>query len=198
MSRAPTRPTDDRPVLSFSDRATWGEWLASNHAGSTGVWLRLAKKGADQPSVSYAETVEVALCYGWIDGQARSENEHYYLQKYTPRSKRSIWSKINRERALALIARGEMQPGGLAEVERAQADGRWDAAYDSPSNSAVPPDLQAALDESAAAKSFFEALDSTNRYAILFRLQTAKRPDTRAQRVRDFVEMLAAGKKIYQ
>jgi uncharacterized protein YdeI (YjbR/CyaY-like superfamily) len=197
VAREPSGPTDDRPVLSFSDRAGWRAWLTENHAGSTGVWLRLAKKGASQPSMSYGEGVEVALCFGWIDGQARREDDHYYLQKYTPRGKRSIWSKLNRERALRLIASGEMQPAGLAEVERAQTDGRWDAAYDSPSRMTVPADLKSALDASPAARAFFEALDSQNRYAMLFRLQTAKRPDTRAKRIRDFVNMLAAGEKIY-
>ena len=184
-------------MLSFASASGWREWLGSNHASSSGAWLRLAKKGAAEPSLSYDEAVEVALCYGWIDGQARRENEHYWLQSYTPRGRRSVWSKRNREKALALIASDKMQAAGLAEVERAQADGRWDAAYDSPKTITVPPDLEAALEATPSARTFFDTLDGQNRYSILLRVQTAKRPETRARRIENFIAMLAANKKLY-
>lgn len=168
-----------------------------NHAESSGVWLRMAKKGSGIPSITYAEALDVALSYGWIDGQSRRESETHWVQKFTPRSARSIWSKRNREKALALISAGEMKPSGLAEVERAKKDGRWDAAYDGPRSMTVPADLQAALDRSKRAKAFFESLDSRNRFAILFRLQTAKKSETRARRLQQFVEMLGRREKIY-
>lgn len=187
----------DLPVLSFDSREGWAAWLERNHAASPGIWLRLAKKGSGLPSVTRDEALEVALCYGWIDGQARSVDESTWLQKFTPRGARSIWSKINREKAERLIAEGRMRPAGLAEVERAKADGRWEAAYDSPSRATVPDDLQAALDASPRARDFFAALDGRNRYAILFRIQTAKKPETRAKRIRDFVRMLENGEKLY-
>jgi uncharacterized protein YdeI (YjbR/CyaY-like superfamily) len=184
--------------MTFDDRAAWAAWLRDHHDTSTIVWVRIAKKGTGQTSVTYDEAVEVALCYGWIDGQGKRENEVYWLQKFTPRSKRSMWSKRNREKALALIERGEMRPAGLAEVERAQRDGRWDAAYDAASQITVPDDLQAALDEAPAAQAFFARLDSRNRYAILHRIQTVRRPETRAKRIQEFVQMLADNRKIYE
>jgi uncharacterized protein YdeI (YjbR/CyaY-like superfamily) len=161
------------------------------------MWLRLAKKSSNLESVSYDDAVEVALCYGWIDGQGKGEDENYTLQKFTPRAKRSVWSKRNRQRALALIESGRMKPAGLTEIERAKQDGRWAAAYDSPSTMEVPPDLQAALDEEPRAKAFFRSLDGRNRYAILLQLQTAKRPETRARRIERFVAMLAREEKLY-
>ena len=188
---------DGKPIRAFADRAAWASWLAANHMESTGVWVRLANRGAPDPSVSYAEAVEVALCYGWIDGQARRVDDQHRIQKFTRRRKRSMWSKRNRDRALALIERGEMQPAGLAEVERAQQDGRWESAYDAPSEMTVPDDLRTALEENPAAGAFFGTLDSRNRYSILFRLQTAKRAETRAKRIRDFVDMLAKHEKLY-
>jgi uncharacterized protein YdeI (YjbR/CyaY-like superfamily) len=189
MGRARRGP-DGRPIELFRDRTSWEGWLDENHAASQGVWLRLAKKSSKSTSVSYAEAVEVALCYGWIDGQSKGEDEDYSLQKFTPRAKRSRWSKINRERALDLIQAGRMRPPGLEEIERAQQDGRWDAAYDSPRTMKVPPDLQVALEDDPQAKAAFESLDSRNRYAILFRLQTAKKPETRARRIKQFIGML--------
>jgi len=148
-------------------------------------------------SLSYTEALEVALCYGWIDGQKESESVDTWLQKFTPRSKKSIWSKVNREKALALIKSGKMEPAGWKAIESAKEDGRWQAAYDSPSRSTVPADLQAALDRNAGAKAFFATLNRLNRYAILFRIQTAKKADTRAKRINQFVEMLEKKEKLY-
>src|ERR1700730_8139548 len=183
--------------MHFASQAEWAAWLSAHGASSTGVWLRHAKQGAGQRSVSYAEALDVALCYGWIDGQKKSESEHYWLQRFTPRSARSIWSKINREKALKLIQEGRMEAAGLAEIERAKSDGRWKAAYDSSSTAAVPPDLQAALDANKRAKAFFANLDGRNRYAVLFRLQTAKKPETRFKRLQQFIEMLSRHEKLH-
>jgi uncharacterized protein YdeI (YjbR/CyaY-like superfamily) len=159
--------------------------------------LRLAKKSSGLPSMSHDDALDVALCYGWIDGQARGDGDRYWLQKFTPRGKRSLWSQRNRERVAALIASRRMRAAGLAEVERARADGRWDAAYESPSRATVPDDLQAALDATPAARRFFGTLDAQNRYAILFRIRTAKRAATRARRIEKFVAMCARSEKIY-
>jgi uncharacterized protein YdeI (YjbR/CyaY-like superfamily) len=185
-------------TVSFEGTATWSAWLAQHHASSRGVWLALAKKTKSGPaSLTYAEALEVALIWGWIDGQKRSRDDVSWLQRFTPRSAKSIWSKINREKAIALIESGAMQPSGLAEVVRAKADGRWDAAYDPQSRSTVPDDLAAALAESPRAAAFFATLSSANRYAILFRLQTAKKPETRARNLRRFVEMLERHEKLH-
>jgi uncharacterized protein YdeI (YjbR/CyaY-like superfamily) len=189
---------DDKPIVTFSDHEKWRAWLARHHATSTGVWLRLAKKASGAKSLSYAEAIDVALCYGWIDGQARRADDGYWLQKFTPRTKRSMWSKRNREKATALMAAGAMAPAGRAEVERAKADGRWDAAYDSPRDAVVPADLRSALNGNPRAKRFFNTLDRQNRFAILFRIQTARKPDTRARRIARFVAMLAREEKIYR
>jgi uncharacterized protein YdeI (YjbR/CyaY-like superfamily) len=185
------------PILELAHAAAWLKWLQQNHASSTGVWIKLAKKSSKLQSITYAEAVDGALRWGWIDGQGRSHDERAWLQKFTPRRARSIWSKINRDKALALIARGEMQPPGLAEVERAKGDGRWEAAYDSPRTATVPADFERALAASAPAAEFFTKLSSANRYAILWRLQTAKRPETRARRISQFVAMLARGEKLH-
>jgi uncharacterized protein YdeI (YjbR/CyaY-like superfamily) len=187
----------DMPVMTFRDRDEWHAWLAAHHATSTGVWVRLAKIGSGVQSIAYDEAVEGALCYGWIDGQAKSVDDRYWMQRFTPRGKRSLWSKRNRERADALIAAGVMTPAGLAEIERAKADGRWDAAYSPPSRAVVPPDLEAALNRHVRAKRFFATLDSRNRFAILHRLETARKPETRARRLAQFVEMLKKKEKIY-
>jgi uncharacterized protein YdeI (YjbR/CyaY-like superfamily) len=181
----------------FEQQKDWTAWLKKNHGKSAGVWLRLAKKGAEQASVSYQEALESALCYGWIDGQKKGDDENYWLQKFTPRSARSIWSKINRDKALLLVESGRMAPAGQKEIERAQADGRWAAAYDSASKSTVPADFQAALDASPRALAFFSALDSGNRYALLFRIQTAKKAETRAKRIQDFTLMLERHEKFH-
>jgi uncharacterized protein YdeI (YjbR/CyaY-like superfamily) len=172
-------------------------WLARHHATSTGLWLKVAKKGSGIDTVTYDQAVEIALCYGWIDGQVRSFDEDYYLQRFTPRRPRSKWSKINRQRATALIERGEMKPAGMREVERAKADGRWDAAYDAPSTATVPDDLRRELEKNEAAREFFATLDSRNRYAILYQIQDAKKPETRVRRIEKYVAMLNEHMKLY-
>lgn len=179
------------PIKAFASAAALATWLAKNHGKSDGVWLKLAKRGARTPSVTYAEAVEIALAWGWIDGQKQALDDDWWLQKLTRRSAKSLWSKINCDKATALVAAGKMHPPGLAEVERAKRDGRWDAAYDSPSSSKVPDDLRAALDGNARAAAFFATIDATNRYAILWRIQTAKKPETRARRIAELVAMLA-------
>jgi uncharacterized protein YdeI (YjbR/CyaY-like superfamily) len=181
----------------FESVEAWERWLAEHHDEPAGVWIRFARKGSGIASVTQPQALETALRYGWIDGQARSLDERFYLQRFTPRRARSMWSKRNREIATALIAAGRMEPPGLREVERAKADGRWDAAYDAPSGATVPEDLQAALDADAQAAAFFATLDSRNRYAILHRIQTAKKPETRARRIATFVAMLADGRTLY-
>jgi len=185
-------------VVSFANQADWRAWLAAHHdARPEGVWLKIAKKGSDVASVDYPQALEVALCYGWIDGQKKGLDETHWLQRFTPRRSRSIWSKVNRAKADALVEAGEMQPAGLAEMEQAKADGRWAAAYDGQRTSAVPDDLAAALAGNAVAREFFATLDSTNRYAILHRLQTAKKPETRARRLAQFVEMLGERRTLH-
>jgi uncharacterized protein YdeI (YjbR/CyaY-like superfamily) len=161
------------------------------------VWLKIARKASGVASVSYAEALEVALCYGWIDGQKDKHDDDHWLQRFGPRQPRSKWSKVNRGKATALIEAGAMKPAGLREVERAKADGRWDAAYDSPSTATVPDDLQRALDEEPRAREFFATLDSANRYAILYRIQDAKKPETRARRIAKFVAMLSEHEKLH-
>jgi uncharacterized protein YdeI (YjbR/CyaY-like superfamily) len=187
----------DHPVVSFPDESAWEAWLESEHRTSNGVELRIARRGAAVTTVTSAQALEVALCFGWIDGRAKSLDDTYYLQRYTPRRPRSIWSQVNREKVEALIAAGRMRPAGLAEIERAKADGRWDAAYEPPSRATVPPDLQSALDADERAATVFAGLDARNRYAILHRLATAKLPETRARRLAAFVEMLREGRTLY-
>jgi uncharacterized protein YdeI (YjbR/CyaY-like superfamily) len=184
-------------VLHFETQADFERWLDENHAGCPGIWLKIAKKDTGIASVNYQQALEAALCYGWIDGQKASLDETYWLQKFTPRGPRSGWSKINREKAEALISAGRMHPAGLRQVQRAQDDGRWERAYDSQSRIAVPDDFQVELDRSPAASDFFATLDSGNRYAILYRIQTAKKAETRAARIRKFIDMLVERKKIY-
>jgi len=193
----PDKPNTDLQKIAFANQKAWEKWLKTNHLSSPGIWLQMAKKDSGTPSVTYAEAIEIALCYGWIDGQKQSHSVEAWLQKFTPRGKKSIWSKINREKAVALIESGRMQATGLAEVKRAQADGRWEQAYDSPSTATVPPDLQAALNKNARAKAFFATLESRNRYAILWRVQTAKKAETRAKRIALFIQMLERGEKIH-
>lgn len=187
----------DPEILLFEDQKAWERWLSRNHSNSTGVWLRLAKKASDIRSLTYAEALDSALCYGWIDAHKRPESAHAWLQRFTPRGKQSKWSKINRQKAMALVECGRMKSSGLAEMDRAKQDGRWDAAYDSPRSATVPPDLHAALDKSAKAKAFFATLESRNRYAILFRIQTVKKADTRARKIQDFVAMLERHEKFH-
>ena len=187
----------DPPVKSFASQDTWERWLDRNHGNEEGVWLKVAKKSSGKRTVSVPEALEIALCYGWIDGQRKAFDGDYFLQRFTPRRRRSRWSKINRDSATALIERGRMRPPGLAEVERAKADGRWAAAYDSPSKIQPTPELLAALEASPKAKALFEELDSQNRYAILYRVHDAKRPETRTRRIEKFVEMLSRGETPY-
>jgi uncharacterized protein YdeI (YjbR/CyaY-like superfamily) len=191
-----TKPTE-LPILPFESKKKWADWLAKQHDKSTGVWLKLAKKATGIPSITYAEALDVALCYGWIDGQKGSFDDKYFLQKFTPRGPKSIWSKINTENAARLIASGEMKPSGLKAIEAAQQDGRWAAAYESQKAISVPEDFQAALDKNQKAKAFFATLNSVNRYAFLVRIQTAKKAETRAKRISQFVEMLERGEKFH-
>lgn len=184
---------DEYPVQLFPTKAAWTKWLDRNHSTGPGVWLRIAKKNADVKSVRFADALDVALCYGWIDGQARSFDEETYLQKFTPRGRRSTWSKRNRDNVERLIASGEMRPAGLAAVEAAKADGRWDRAYDSPANATVPDDLRHALDRNAAARARFETLTRSQRFSTLHHIQTAVRPETRARRIAQAIEKLARG-----
>jgi uncharacterized protein YdeI (YjbR/CyaY-like superfamily) len=189
-------PTD-LPIKHFRNAAAWEKWLAA-HSGDKGVWLKIAKKDAGVASVTYAEALDVALCHGWIDGLKRACDERFFLQRFTPRRPKGLWSKINIGNVERLLAAGRMQPGGLREVEAAKADGRWQAAYDSATAMQVPEELAVALAKNRKAKAFFDKLDRTNRYAFCWRVQTAKKPETRAARVAKFVEMLGRGEKIHE
>ncbi len=185
------------PVRLFKDASAWEDWLAKHHAMSAGLWLRIAKVASNVESVAYAEALEVALCYGWIDGQKKTCDAATWLQKFTPRGKRSIWSKINREKAERLIECGRMKSAGLEAVHRAKANGQWDSAYDSHRTAGVPDDFQRALDAHPKAKAFFVTLNSANRYAILFRIQTVKRAETRANKIEQFIAMLERHEMIH-
>ena len=188
---------DDLPTLLFSSAADFEAWLEEHHAEPDGIWLKIAKKGAPEPSVTYAEAVELSLCFGWIDGQRRALDATHFLQRFTPRRPRGRWSKINREKAEALIGAGRVRPAGMAEIEAAQEDGRWEAAYEGQRTAKVPADLQRELAANPAAAEFFAGLDSANRYAILYRLDEAKKPETRERRLRKFIAMLERGEKIH-
>ena len=196
MSRVSADP-NELPILEFEDRAAWERWLHAQHAASAGVWLKLARKRAPASTVTYAEAVEEALRYGWIDAQKAPHDESFWLQRFTPRAPRSKWSQINCRKASELIEQGRMTPAGLAQVEAAKQDGRWDAAYASPGAATVPEDFQRALDENPAAKDFFATLGSSHRYSFLYRVADAKRPETRARRIREYVAMLAEGRTIH-
>ena len=189
--------TTELPILPFESKKKWADWLAKQHDKSPGVWVKLAKKDSGIRSVTRDEALDVALCYGWIDGQGKSFDDKYWLQKFTPRRPKSIWSKINTEKVEKLIASGEMKPAGLKAIEAAKQDGRWEAAYSSQKNITVPEDFQAALEKNKKAKAFFATLNSVNRYAILFRIHNAKRPETRLRRIQQFVEMLERKEKIH-
>jgi uncharacterized protein YdeI (YjbR/CyaY-like superfamily) len=188
---------DDLPVLLFAGPPELEAWLEENHASSQGLWLKIAKKGVGETSVTYAEALGLALAFGWIDSQKRGHDERFFLQRFTPRRPRGRWSRINREKAEALIAAEKMRPAGLAEVEAAKADGRWEAAYEGQRTAQVPPDLQRELDANPAAAEFFAGLDSANRYAVIYRLNDAKKPETRERRLRKFVAMLQRGEKVH-
>lgn len=174
----------------FKDQAAWHAWLEKNHADPEGVWLHFAKKGAGAVTVTYDQALETALCFGWIDGQLKSHDEKTFVRKFTPRRARSIWSKVNRAKAERLIEGGRMQPSGFEAIERAREGGEWDTAYDSSRTATVTPDFQKALDKSKAAAAFFARLDSANRYAMLWRIQTARGPEVRAKRIAEIVDML--------
>jgi uncharacterized protein YdeI (YjbR/CyaY-like superfamily) len=185
------------PIIAFESQAAWEGWLAENHESAPGLWLKLAKKASGIDSVTYSEAVDVALCYGWIDSQKAGFDDDYWLQRFTPRTAKSKWSKNNRQRVAELIEEGRMQPAGLREIERAQEDGRWERAYASQSNMTVPEDFQKELDDNPRAREFFANLNSSNRYAILYRIQDAKKSETRARRIAKFIDMLNAGETIY-
>jgi uncharacterized protein YdeI (YjbR/CyaY-like superfamily) len=189
--------SDDISQLSFASPAEWEAWLEANHASSDGVWIKMAKKGSGIDSVRYPEVLDSALCFGWIDARREALDEMHFLQRFTPRRARSRWSRINRDKAEKLIAEKRMRPAGLAEVQRAKADGRWAAAYEGQRTSTVPDDLRRELDARPRAAEFFAQLSSQNRYAILYRLQDAKKPETRARRLQTFVAMLEAGETLH-
>jgi uncharacterized protein YdeI (YjbR/CyaY-like superfamily) len=204
--RSPTRKAKKKnavsgsapaPIREFKSQKEFATWLEKNHASSPGLWVRIAKKGAGTKSITYAEGLETALCYGWIDAQKLPESETTWLQRYMPRRPRSIWSKINREKALALIASGQMKPPGVEQVERARKDGRWEAAYDSPSAATVPADFEKELDRNPKAKAFFKTLSRANSYAVTWRIQTAKKPETRERRIKTFIAMLEKGETLH-
>jgi uncharacterized protein YdeI (YjbR/CyaY-like superfamily) len=190
-------PPDGLPVVELGSAEAFDAWLAERHSSAPGVWLKIAKKGAPAPTVTYAAAVEVALTYGWIDGQKGRLDDDYWLQRFTARKPSSPWSAINRDKAAALMEAGRMKPAGMREVERAQADGRWERAYAGQRKATVPDDLARELERDAAARAFFESLDSANRYAIVWRIEQAKRPETRARRIEKFVAMLRAGEKLH-
>src|SRR5947209_7023697 len=189
--------TNGLSIMSFETQQDWERWLTEHHTDTVGIWLKIAKKETGIPSVSYSEALESALCYGWIDGQKASFDDQYWLQKFTPRSPKSMWSKVNCDKATALLASDRMQPAGLQQVELAKADGRWESAYESQSKITIPDDFQMELDKNQKAKEFFTTLNSVNRYAILFRIQTAKKPETRSARISKFIEMLSNHQKLY-
>lgn len=188
---------DGLPILAFPDATAFEAWLAGQPRDTPGIWLKLAKKNAATPSVSKADAIDAALCHGWIDGRLDPYDGDFWLIRFTPRRPKSKWSEKNRTRAGELAATGRMQPAGLAEIERAKADGRWDAAYAPQATAEVPPDLQAALDAAPAARAFFETLRGANRYAILYRIHDAKKPETRAARIAKFVAMLTRGDTLH-
>jgi uncharacterized protein YdeI (YjbR/CyaY-like superfamily) len=189
---------EDLEIMLFATPADLEKWLEANAAASPGLWLKIAKKGAPEPSVTYADALELALCYGWIDSQKRGLDDTHFLQRFTPRRPRGRWSKINREKCEALEAAGALRPAGAAEVAAAKADGRWEAAYEGARTAQIPDDLQCELDSNPAAATFFAELDGANRYAILYRLQEAKKPETRERRLAKFVAMLERGVKIHE
>lgn len=188
---------EELPILIFKTAKELEQWLRKNYASSNGIWLRIYKKASGIPTITYPEAVNAALCYGWIDGVANKYDDTSYLQRFTPRRSKSIWSKLNVERANQLIDSGKMKPGGLKEIETAKADGRWASAYDSPSNIEIPKDFLQALSKNPKAKKFFETLNKTNTYSIAWRLQTAKKPETREKRMKLILEMLSKGQKFH-
>jgi uncharacterized protein YdeI (YjbR/CyaY-like superfamily) len=195
--RKTTADWQSAPIKAFKTKQAFADWLEKNHSRSAGIWMRIAKKDSGKKTINYAEGLEVALCYGWIDAHKRPETETTWLQRFVPRRPKSGWSKINRDKANALIESGLMRAPGLAEIERARADGRWDAAYDSPAKAQVPDDFLRELDRHPKAKAFFETVSRNNRYAIIWRLQTARTAETRRQRTRTFIDMLEKGQTLH-
>jgi uncharacterized protein YdeI (YjbR/CyaY-like superfamily) len=189
-------PGPQTPLLQPSRDADWEAWLEVHHADRSEVWLKLGKKGCPKPSITHAQALQTAICFGWIDGQVRGYDEHFTLRRFTPRRPRSKWSQINRDHAVALLEAGRMRPAGAAEVQAAQADGRWDAAYAPASTITVPDDLQAALEGDPAARAFFETLTGSNRYAFLYRLHHVSDPDRRRARIADYLMRLAQGRTL--
>ena len=187
----------DLPIISFASQEDWERWLQAQHATAKGLWLKIAKKGSGIDSVTYDEALQSALCYGWIDGQKRAYDERFWLQRFTPRGPRSKWSRINRDKATELLAQERMKPAGLAQVLKAQQDGRWDAAYEGQGTATVPEDLQRELEKNPEAKAFFATLDGANRYAIMYRLKDAKKPETRARRLAKYIAMLGEHEKLH-
>lgn len=187
---------EDLPIVHAADQQAWRQWLEANHDSVAAVWLKLAKKGSPTATVSYGEAIEEALCFGWIDGQVRAYDAHFYLQRFTPRRPRSKWSQLNREKATQLISEGRMAPAGLAQIEAAKDTGRWDAAYPAQSQAVVPDDFRKALDENPDAKTFFETLTGSARYAFLYRLHNVSNPAARAKRISSYIELLSAGKTL--
>ena len=187
----------EQPLLLFESASHWEAWLKENHENSAEVQLQIAKKGSGHTSVTYAEALDVSLCYGWIDGQKLPMDDKFFIQKFTPRRAKSVWSKVNTEKVEQLIKQGRIQPAGMKQIEAAKADGRWDAAYASQKNMEIPEDFQAELDKNPEAKAFFDTLNKTNRFAIYFRITTAKKPETRRTRIEKFIEMLTKHEKIY-
>jgi uncharacterized protein YdeI (YjbR/CyaY-like superfamily) len=184
-------------IVLFASQGAWEQWLDTYHERSEGIWVKIAKKDSETPTVPYSEALKVALCYGWIDGQKKSYDQDMWLQKFTPRRPKSVWSKVNVDKVMQLIASGRMKPRGMKEVNAAKEDGRWDAAYESQRNFTIPDDFQTELEKNEQAKLFFETLNRQNRYAICYRIQTAKKPETRKARINKFVEMLANHQKLY-
>jgi uncharacterized protein YdeI (YjbR/CyaY-like superfamily) len=193
----PSATTPSAEPTLFKTAKAFETWLKRHHATSDGLWLKIAKKDADESSVTYPEAVEIGLCWGWIDGQKKGLDDQHFLQRFTPRRARSIWSKINVDKVAALIEAGRMQPAGQAQIDAAKADGRWEGAYDGARTSTVPDDLQAALDANPKARKFFATVNAGNRYAVLWRVQTAVKPETRAKRIAQLVEMLARGEVVH-
>lgn len=197
MHRSLIETKGSLPIVSFESPEAWRAWLADQHLTVSGVWLKIAKKGSGIETVTYDRALDVALCYGWIDGQKGRLDDEYWLQRFTPRGPKSRWSKINRDKATALSERGEMRSAGFQQMERAKADGRWDAAYDGQRTATVPDDLQRALEGNERAREFFATLDRANPYAILYRILDAKTPQTRVKRIEKYIEMLSDGKTLH-
>jgi uncharacterized protein YdeI (YjbR/CyaY-like superfamily) len=185
------------PTITFKSSSEFRAWLEKNHAESAGIWLKMAKKGAPEATITYAEALDQALCFGWIDGQKKLMDAHYFVQKFTPRRPKSGWSKVNTQHAERLIKSGEMTPAGVEAIEAAKRDGRWQAAYDSPSTATPPEEFLEALNKNKKAKAFYETLNKANVYAILYRIQTAKKAETKANRIQQYIEMLERHEKFH-